>query len=277
MMPAVQTHKRGRAAERQFLPAILAMIWALVFVQIIHAAALPEGATVSVENSTRRTPAAATSVNAIAGNVSQLSIVGTTSTQSWQGFYGNVSGTITLDDAANKTLYDWALASPAGEVFAVRAGNTPSWTADNIMCYNFSMNSTYENNYFTFEELESLMNIDSADVDGVNETFIGQQYSGRFYAGYSEINGTTQDCNKINLYVNDMSQSENFTEVLLYDLNGGTPSEADSGFEIFAAIIEENGAIGFDNLVWDFQMLVLEDGHEGDSATTEYYFYVELE
>ena len=46
---------------------------------------------------------------------------------------------------------------------------------------------------------------------------------------------------------------------------------------IFASIIEEASVLGFDDRDHDFEMLVLEDGHGTDLATTTYYFYVELE
>jgi len=40
--------------------------------------------------------------------------------------------------------------------------------------------------------------------------------------------------------------------------------------------LEEN-VLGFDNRHHDFEMMVLEDGHNGNSGTTDYYFYVELQ
>ena len=43
-----------------------------------------------------------------------------------------------------------------------------------------------------------------------------------------------------------------------------------------SALLEED-ATGFDTASHDFEMLVLEDGHETDSAVTPYYFWVELE
>ena len=52
------------------------------------------------------------------GNMTSLGINSTKITLRWQGFYGNVTGTITLDDASNNTLYNWQLASPQGEIYA---------------------------------------------------------------------------------------------------------------------------------------------------------------
>ena len=48
----------------------------------------------------------AKTVAAQAGNVTQLTITHIMITKRWQGYYGNVTGTITLDDADNNTMYD---------------------------------------------------------------------------------------------------------------------------------------------------------------------------
>ena len=44
----------------------------------------------------------------------------------------------------------------------------------------------------------------------------------------------------------------------------------------YEALLNED-VLGFDNTAHDFEMLVLENGHETDTSTTTYFFYVELE
>jgi len=44
---------------------------------------------------------------------------------------------------------------------------------------------------------------------------------------------------------------------------------------VFASLLSDD-ALGFDSLPHDFEMLVLEDGHGADTATTSYFFFVEL-
>ena len=71
---------------------------------------------------------------------------------------------------------------------------------------------------------------------------------------------------------NGVGVNNEYEEVLLYDPLGDTV--------IFTALIEEDLTDlirGFDGGDYDFQMLVLEDGHGTDTATTTYYFFVELE
>jgi hypothetical protein len=61
-----------------------------------------------------------------------------------------------------------------------------------------------------------------------------------------------------------------YQEVILEDNN--------TNATIYTAIIDfERSMPGFDGNVWDFQMIVPEKGSSGDTATTTYNFYVELE
>ena len=75
---------------------------------------------------------------------------------------------------------------------------------------------------------------------------------------------------------NDAAQSANFVNVLLYD-----PAINDTGW-IYTTIIENKTAGSTNDLICyngescDFQILVNEDGHGTDTATTTYYFWVEL-
>jgi hypothetical protein len=78
----------------------------------------PFGATVVNLSSTRATPDDATGIPALAGNVTELSISGFSITQSWQGYFGNVTGTIMLSDSSDNVMYNWSLASPEGEIYA---------------------------------------------------------------------------------------------------------------------------------------------------------------
>ena len=61
----------------------------------------PFGANVVNLTSSRMNASAAGNATALAGNVTELSISGFSITQSWQGYFGNVSGTIQLADSAD--------------------------------------------------------------------------------------------------------------------------------------------------------------------------------
>ncbi|MBD3252176.1 hypothetical protein GF386_00400, partial [Candidatus Pacearchaeota archaeon] len=72
--------------------------------------------------------------DAYAGNVTELEVTGYTTTQSWQGYFGNVSGTIELSDASSNVLYNWSQAAAEGEIYAINDSASITWSS--IRCYN---------------------------------------------------------------------------------------------------------------------------------------------
>jgi hypothetical protein len=207
--------------------------------------------------SERMQPKAGAEVPAQAGNVTELSINATGITKSWQGYYGNITGTLTLDDARNMSLYQWNVANPQGEIYASPA-QISDWTT--VKCFNYSASSPELN----LSELEKSLNIGPSDADGVNETF-HYDFTGSFYVGTMLID-SLDSCKATYTFKEDQPQTTDFVEVLL----------TDSTNIIYTAVIEDD-LKSFDNRSYDFQMIVGEDGHNGDTATTDYYFYIELE
>jgi hypothetical protein len=226
----------------------------LLFFVSFSIAVTPFGAeTVESINSTRATPDSAQSVLAQAGNTTELNIFGYSTTQAWQGYFGNVSGALILEDASGNAMYNWSLANPEGEIYATRSGSV-DW--GNVQCFNWSENGTW---------LESNFSINSDDVDGVDETFNEYQHE-MFYSNNIEI--SEDSCMSTNIYDSSgASNDSHYEEVLLWD---GTDV-------IFTSILEPEDVYGFDGRDHDFEMLVLEDGHGTDTSETAYYFYVELQ
>ena len=198
-------------------------------------------------------------LSAQAGNLTELMISGVSVTELWQGYYGNVTGKLTLQDANNNTFYEWNLFSSTGEVYA---SNTSAVTWSNVQCVNFTGNSSEAINVTT---LEDMFGTDATDPDGFDETF-SSVYSGTFFVGAKKINGSNA-CPQANLFNSTGPQSLHFTEVLMTDNL--------SRSIIFTSLTEDNHP-GFDGATWDFEMLVADNGHLGDTATTTYFFYVEM-
>jgi len=128
----------------------------------------------------------------------------------------------------------------------------------------------------TQASLEAAYNINYSDRDGVNETFTldGSHEAGGglthdiFHTNNFEF--AEGECLSTHVFGNSSSaEDHNFQEVLLY--------ESESQAVVFASILDEEDLLGFDHRAHDFEMMVLEDGHETDTDTTTYYFYVELE
>jgi hypothetical protein len=222
--------------------------------------------------------------NAIAGNITSMDVSGFSVTQSWQGYFGNVTGVITLNDNADNVMYNWSVASPQGEIYA-STSNSLEWNY--IQCFNLDADGTYDNasdillagetnqHGTNMTILEEQFGIAFDDKDGVNETFNynGSQENGEdlshelFYT--NNLLFTEGECVATNLFADtDSAEDSSFQEVLLYE-----PSTASV---VFASILDED-ELGFDNEPHDFQMLVLENGHGTDTDTSTYYFWVELE
>jgi hypothetical protein len=188
------------------------------------------------------------SVDTQAGNISLLDIRTSSMTQHWQGYFGQVGGTILLTDAWGSTLYDWSIVGPIGEIYATRA---PDVNFENIDCSNTTEISAEES--FIGQEI--------FDPESVRNTFTTNTHPA-FSVGSFVVQENT--CNATNLFVNSTAQSASFYELLLSD---------DAANLVYTAIVDANQT-GFDNNQYDFQMLVGENGN--DAALTPYYFFMEI-
>src|SRR3989339_761148 len=100
---------------------LLAALCAILLLGAGIAAATPIGpSSLQVLNSSSRTlpPTSNSSIDARGGNVTQVNIDALSITKTWQGYYGNITGNIHLDDAANQSFYIWGNGTLTGEVYA---------------------------------------------------------------------------------------------------------------------------------------------------------------
>lgn len=240
----------------------------------------PFGATLSPGNPNRSVADAAMNNSAYAGNITPIDITGYSITQTWQGYYGNVTGTITLSDSSDNVMYNWTLAFPSGEVYAT-TNNTISWP--HMQCFNYtaSGNITAFNatevetdgavnlGGVNLTELEARFGINSSrDVDGVNETFRFSGGTGHDQFFTNNLQFSTGECMSTRVFTNLGPVANSFQEALMY--------EHVTGSVVFASILE-NDMTGFNGRATDFEMLVLENGHGTNTDATTYFFYVELE
>jgi len=251
----------------------------IILVAIGYVWAVPIGPTVTTLSNSTKSAAVATLVNGSGNDTTNPNKAGgfiyTVNLESyqqnsrWKAYVGNVTGTLTLDDADDYTIYDWAITtSLTGEVYATRASSTINWT--NINC-SYSNATTAE---------EYALNHTTNPVDNISTTF-NDTDNKQFYVGNVLISANT--CPTTNIYVNDSAAlNDDFEEVLLYD--GGLTynlSNYPTGFGniVYTAIIEED-SYGYrghvNNETFDFQMIVPEVGLSSWTSSTPYYFYVEL-
>ncbi len=223
------------------------------------ALAIPSGANWT-SSSTTQTPADDPQEHtAYAGNLTYLEIYADSASMSWQGYYGNVTGVIELANGDGDVFYNWSVANPSGEVYASPNG-TGVITWGNIACFDAD-NST---------AVEALYNISGDDVDGLNETFLDSNTHAPFFTG--SVSFAADACPATYMFdENKEGAAGTFEEVILTD-------SAKDDILIFAALLEPSDEQGFDGEYYDFEMIVMEDGHgTAASSGTNYYFYVELE
>lgn len=240
--------------NKKNLTAILAFALVLImcFSQIAYST--PTGPTITfIANETKPT-AGATKINTSGGTITTVTLNTTSQNLRWKAYVGNVSGTLTLDDANDNTIFDWTLTDVIGEIYATRSTDSINWTGINCSDTTHIENENRALNH---------TNID----DNITSTFDETTHSG-FYVGTSVILENT--CRAVHTYVNSSSQESNFEEIVLYD---GTTEE--NGNIVYATPFEQN-AYGFDNSTYDFQMILPDNGLSTWSSSVAYYFYVEL-
>ena len=245
--------------EMKFAKIAVFLIALVVFSAGVYAQSNPIGpSSITRGDSQTATAPGGVQQEAEGGNVTGLLVSGTRASQRWQGFFGNVTGTIALDDAAGNSLYQWADDFPQGEIYAVNSSTAPAWS--NVTCFNHTKSSTAQR--LTLSALESNLGMSALDEDGVNETF---NHTTKQPITIGSVT-LTSDCKHVSLNVNDAYDAARFNETILID-NGTRHSV------IYTAILEQS-ATGFQNHPADFEMIVGEDGDI--VASTPYWFYVEL-
>jgi hypothetical protein len=198
---------------------------------------------------------------AIAGNITQLLLDGISQTRAWQGYFGNISGTITLDDVNNFTFYNWTALEPRGQIYAtLGSAGIPSWP--DVVCAVHDTDATDFDNFY---------GIHQDDYDNVTIT-----YPAVNHPDFWIIDRTITGCPTTYIYQNDAAQVANFVNVLMKDTTKGAEKW------VFATLIEnkdisdKTDRVCYNNEECDFQLLVAEDGHHTDVATTQYNFWVDL-
>ena len=211
---------------------------------------IPAGATInynSTDNGPTRTPSSLTN------NRSTITTVVLNAIQQdahWKAYIGNVTGSLSLQDANTNTIYNWnAIATPTGKVIASRNG---SLTFSTVAC---AANTTIA------AEMTA-MNMSGTDQDSMALTFNSTAHTPTVVAGQS-LSGR----NMTSTFVNNASQGQSngatFQEFLMQDANANLA---------YVAIINASKT-GYNGKSYDFQMIVPESNVQ---APRTYYFYIEL-
>lgn len=187
------------------------------------------------------------SVSAQGGNITSLTIDATVQTKKWQGFYGNISGTITLaNSTGNAYMYNWSVSPGTGVVILTQDGAFP-W--------------------------DKLTNGSDSTVDTA-WGFTGDDKAEDTFADVAAcspvtVNGNSIGNNDNEVYLWDNTGNGYFCEYLGED-SGGTGAKED--FAFIAKIY--NDATCFNGDTCDFELIVPVEP-TGTSSET-YYVYVEF-
>ncbi len=238
---------------RRLHELLMALLLATLLVSsAIIVAAEPAGVSILNNSTVTNTPQAAASITTAGGTFTTLVLNATTQTLRWKAYVGNVTGTVTLDDATNATIYDWTPTIIAGEVYASR-NSSINWPS--IGCVANGTVSTEEDQ----------LGLVTTKADSINRTFNRTVHRG-FYVGTTFV--TNSSCRAIATYVNNnrqaVSESATFQEILLQDTSNRL---------VYTTLIE-NDAAGYNNAPFDFQMIVAES--DVTSVPSTYYFWAEI-
>lgn len=201
-------------------------------------------------------------VDAIAGNITALQLTGITQTRGWQGYYGNVTGTIVLDDADENTFYNWSDQEPRGQIYAsLASAGTPTWNS--VDCFSHATNATPFDTTYGFS---------ASDGDNASNTYNRTDHS-NFFINANEITG----CPTTYIFQDDDYQQNRFANFLLWDAAGGA-----DGWVFGTTIENRDSGVApdvncYNGGTCDFQLLVAEDGHGTDASPTSYFFWVDLQ
>jgi hypothetical protein len=261
--------------------------WLSVLVLLVAAIALfvtvpgvialaPQGANVTEFGNQTSPVQSPQSQQAIAGNVSEINLDALTTTQAWQGYYGNVTGTIVLADNSNYQMYNWSVASPRGQVYASTNSSIP-WAT--VQCFNFTATGAdsavgevagdTNQKGMNLTQLQAIFNISTRDDDSIDKTFnrTGAGAHTNFYTANLQFNSS--ECQTTSVYDSTGTNvTGHFEEVIQY--------EPTTNSVIWTSLLNED-LLGFDQRTHDFEMLVPENGHGTDTSTTTYYFYLEIQ
>jgi len=249
------TQQEQQNSPPQFSVGSMAIISILLFaafaVLLPETVADPSGPSFTILSNSTRNVSQGTQINASGGYIYTTLVNATQQNKRWKAFVGNISGKLTLDDAAANTIFNWNTTSTTGQVYATRSGSTVDWA--NVSCAN-----TTE---IAAEDSAMLL---TNGADNITGSFSIKNHT-VFSIGTRTINNNT--CFSTHTYVNDANQYVYFQEMVMKDKGG-------SAF-LFTTSLETD-ATGYSGNRYDFQLIVPENGTTGWTGQTPYYFFVEL-
>ncbi len=207
-------------------------------------AAEPGGAQITDNGESSYTESAPDSIDVHAGAIRNADLYAEMSTYRWAGLFGNVSGTIVL-------------ASGSG----LSADKMFEWTANGSVVFASEFGSINWASLSDANETEILANFSylANGSDNYNATFL--------YSGTLNTNTVLGGSITANYALTKDNESVDYWK---------TFALTDGANIIFAGVVEPAGHNSYNGTLSQFQMILPEDGTNGDTAATAYNIWVEL-
>ena len=208
--------KLGRKGELRFIVVTTSSLL-LLFLSLCLVVATPVGPTVTFVRNDTLSIVGNWTQNGTGGYIYWNNFNVVEQNRRWKAFVGNVSGTLTLDDASSNTIYNWPLGTTAGEVYSTINDSAVNWTGLNCTWAMTGGEGTPVETNRTVEEQEN-SRLSQTRLDNISSTFYMRNHT-QFSVGDAVI--PAHSCYAIHTFVNDTTQNNSgnlyFHEILLYD------------------------------------------------------------
>ncbi len=184
---------------------VSALVIFVVFGFIFSASAAdPSGADTTP--GTPETSSAGTPGNTTAegGNITQVDLSGNSQSTHWQGFWGQVSGAIALQDASGDVMYNWSIGTMSGNVYISNASSF-TWSCarvDEDWCDTITGTGD-DSCSNTFKDTTKTFTVAGTGINNVNTT---QTYN---YSGSGTFDEGIINCSDEMVFVAEIYNNKN--------------------------------------------------------------------
>jgi hypothetical protein len=230
---------------------LVAALAIAVILMAVQAYAQPTGTTITFNETDSPGDVAPDSRTDDGGTITTIVVDALQQNPRWKAYIGNITGSLTLDDSDENTIFSWALdpSDITGEIYSSR-NDTVSWT--NIQCAAIG----------TITAEDTFLGISSTAADSINRTF-NETTHPPLTVGTTNIGDNT--CRATSTFVNSARQSQASADFPLILLD-------DTSNLVYVSPINPE-TTGYDgSSLFDFQLILANN----PNSTTPYYFYVEL-
>jgi hypothetical protein len=220
--------------------------------------ALPDGATMDINVSASTKDAGTVGTNSAQGGyITGLNATVEQSTAKWQGYCGNVTGSIVLMDGSSNKMFDWGDSiTNGGTVLATTSPTSPTWAGVEAVTTTERDHATLGINY--------LWSWDNTGLDCADDTF--SIATGSVTVAGKPITATVAtDVNAI------LPIGQGWQTLVIDDSGAGSIASKDDYIFVGKICENKNGVFGSQA---DYQLIVPVSDNPGDAEM--YRFYVEL-